>query len=148
MTVTAQGSVFPYNKAPWLTTEQRAHYAFLAQFYGSDHLYRHALSRGRVQYTDGVAEMAERFGSYWIIDLIASHQLSAKVRAEEFQHWVIRRDPRGSAAWAFVTDGNDGEDGPHLHSAIAQQRIPYTDLPVPELRLYLENGILMLPGER
>jgi hypothetical protein len=147
MTMTTR-DVIPYTRKPLLTPEQRAHYDFLAQFRGSDHFYRHALSRGRVQYTDGVAEMAERFGAHWAIDLVASHQLNPKVRGEEFQHWIIRRDARGSAAWAFVTDGNDGDDGPHLQNAIARQRIPYTDLPVPELRFYLENGVLMLPGER
>jgi len=44
--------------------------ADLAQFTGSEQLYRHSLVK-RFCYTDGVKYIAERAGAYWLIDEIA-----------------------------------------------------------------------------
>ena len=56
----------------------------LAQFTGSENYYRHSLNR-KFMHTDGVNYLAEKAGAFWLVDLIASHQLSRKVRAEPFQ---------------------------------------------------------------
>jgi hypothetical protein len=56
--------------------------------YGSDQRYRHGLMKSIV-YTPGVQEMAELAGAYWLIDIVASAQLIAKVKAEPFQCWTL-----------------------------------------------------------
>jgi hypothetical protein len=80
--------------------------------------------------------MAELCGAYWLIDLIASHQINCKVAAEEFQVWTLRPANQGLAR---ATDGNN--------ELITCQQIEYTDFPLHEIKLYLDQGTLMLPGE-
>jgi hypothetical protein len=60
----------------------------IAHFTGTDQWYRHSPSR--MLYTDGVRYVAERAGAYWLIDAIASHQLSPGVRREPFQVWTLK----------------------------------------------------------
>lgn len=114
----------------------------LAQFCGSENFYRHWL--GRFLYTDGVQYLADNAGggAYWLIDLIASWQTKAKVRREPFQVWTLKvnRDKHPMA----VAEAWDDIPG----KLLASQRIEYTDFPLDEIKLYLENGVLMLPGER
>jgi len=124
---------------------------------GCDTFTRHALNRN-ILMSEGVVDLAEK------TDLIVSHQHNLKVRAEEFQTWplYVREDGKslhfphqrdvlaqvhqkviGGAAMAVAvcTDGNS-------KVPIVEQRIPFTDFPITGLSLWLENGTLMLPGER
>lgn len=112
--------------------------AALAQHRGSETFYRHGLLRGFV-YTEGVRDLAERADCYWLIDLVASHQLSPAVRREEFQVWKLALDGKGGAT-ATAEDGDGGK--------VAEQAIPFTDFPLPEIELFFENGTLYLPSER
>jgi hypothetical protein len=108
----------------------------LAQHSGSLERTRH-WSR-RIIYTPGVADMAEICKAYWLIDLIASHQIDAKVRSEEFQLWELTVDASRKAV-ARATDGNS--------NPVVSQEIDYTDFPLDTIKLYLDQGTLMLPGE-
>ena len=81
--------------------------------------------------------MAELCGAYWLIDLIASHQINRKVAAEEFQVWTL--NVQANQGLARATDGNN--------KLITSQQIDYTDFPLDEVKLYLDHGTLMLPGE-
>lgn len=134
---------------------------------GSDTLIRHWMNRNHVL-TEGVNELRNAADSYWLVDLIFSHQPSQAARREAFQVWTLyvrdgdkplsyptqtsrlsnvtqkRLDARFSAV-AIMTDGN---------SKVPQitQRIPYTDFPINGLALWLEKDgptcTLMLPSER
>jgi hypothetical protein len=108
----------------------------LANHTGSLERYRHWTQR--IIYTPGVADMAELCGAYWLIDLVASHQISPSVRAEEFQVWTLTVAD-GRTATAVADDGNERE--------IVRQVIEYTDFPLTAFKLYLDQGTLMLPGE-
>lgn len=115
---------------------------YLAQCNGSEHWYDHWARR--IRYTDGVRYCASNLGAWWLVDLIASHQLSAEVRAEPFQAWCLRLKVAGAGAgWlAICEDGNKRE--------LVRQAIDWTDFPA-ELQpftLWLENRTLMLPQER
>ena len=116
---------------------------YAAQTVGTTDLYSHGLLRS-FMYTDGVRYMAETCGAYWLVDLIASHQLSAKVRREPFQVWYLKTRADGSwvaEAWT---------DSPLNGKRIVRQEIPYSDFPtdLAPFRLYVENRTLMLPEER
>jgi hypothetical protein len=63
--------------------------AELNGFYGSENLYRHPLCRS-LTYTDGVRYLAEGAGAFWLIDLIASHQIDPRISVEPFQCWRLR----------------------------------------------------------
>ena len=56
---------------------------------GSENFYCHKPSL--ILYTDGVKELAEGCGAYWLIDLIISHQCHNDVNLERFQVWDLKR---------------------------------------------------------
>jgi hypothetical protein len=112
--------------------------ADLAQFCGTENWWQHWT--GRLTYTDGVKYLAEKAGAYWLIDLVASHQ-TARLRQEEFQVWILtvncERTPMAVATCCADTSA----------PVLVRQEIPYTDFPLPSIRLWLVGGVLMLPSE-
>lgn len=112
----------------------------LSGYYGSETVYRHMLG---VRYTEGVKAMAEQAGAYWLIDAIASYQISPKVRRneklQEIQFWSLTVTKEGKATLECVEDAG--------RPAVIRQRISSTDFPVEGIKLYLAGGVLMLPSE-
>ena len=110
--------------------------ADLAQFCGSETVYKHWLG---LIYTDGVKYLAEKAGAYWLIDLVASHQ-RGKLRQEPFQVWTLTVNLKKQTARA---ECRADSDTPILKA----QNIEYTDFPLPSIKLWLVDGVLMLPSE-
>jgi hypothetical protein len=109
--------------------------AALSGFTGSETLYQHWL---RVCYTEGVRYLAERAGAYWFVDAVASHQRGRLAR-EGFQVWTLAVAPDRTAVLECRAD-----DGAPV---LKRQHIPFTDFPLPSVKLYLAGGVLMLPSE-
>jgi len=110
----------------------------LHQFTGSETWYRHSLNR-KVLYTEGAQYLAEHGGAYWLLDTIAIAQAHDKaVAAEEFQLWTLRVNP-DSTGLLTCDDGNK--------NIVYRQPLPFTDFPLPEVKLYFCNDVIMLPGE-
>jgi hypothetical protein len=109
---------------------------FFGSHSGSETFYRHNLT-GFV-YTDGVRELAENCQAFWLIDLILSHQCYAKVKAESFQVWDLKR-VKDDAFSILCTDGN--------HNKVTSQEIPFSDFPYDLATIWLVDGCLMLPCE-
>ena len=113
----------------------------LDQFCGSENLYR----RSTLTYTDGIKYLADRAQCHWLLDAIVSHISTVKQtpRLNEFGIWELTIANDNSATLAFY--GDSGEP-----PAIVQ-RIPYTDFAdycdVNPLKLYQQNGTLLLPSE-
>jgi len=110
----------------------------LAQFCGTETWWKHWT--GRITFTDGVKFLAEKAGAFWLIDLVASHQ-TARLRQEEFQLWILAVD-RDKTPMAVATCQAD--TGKPL---LVRQEIDHTDFPLPSVKLYLVDGVLMLPNE-
>jgi hypothetical protein len=90
--------------------------------------------------TEGAKSMADTYGVYWWLDIIASYQ--PKLKNEEFQVWTLKRT--GSSAVVTCTDGNDKQ--------LISQRIPFTDFGPDVAVLWVEgnvetNLICLLPSE-
>jgi hypothetical protein len=110
----------------------------LQQFTGTMQYHRHWTG---LLFTDGVAYMAEKGGAFWLIDVIASYQ-----RKEPFQVWqlhvnkaAVRENGDPMAVVTMIEDTGQPE--------IVRQEIPYTDFPLPEIKLYLIDNVLLLPSE-
>ena len=103
---------------------------------GSENFYQNKLSP--IIYTDGVKDMAENCGAYWLIDLVISHQHSKPVRLEPFQVWQLKRQ-KDDVFLIVASDGNERQ--------IANQQIPFSDFRYDMATLWLVNGCLMLPNE-
>ncbi len=109
----------------------------LNQFIGTTVWYKHGYVKN-VTYTEGVRYMAQMAGAYWLIDEIAFAQLEPDIGRERFQLWILNVDSQ-QAARLICEDGN----GEHLKEKL----IEYTDFPLPELRLYFTDDVILLPSE-
>jgi hypothetical protein len=125
-------------------------------FTGTEAYHRLTMSRTLVA-TDGVAFLANAAGCFWLMDIIASYQprCAKDPSLRDFQLWrLVRHDPPlqkgGQKVMATVYCDRDKDD-----TAFSQD-IPYTDFPLPSLKLYVEAGecggkavmVVMLPNER
>lgn len=118
----------------------------LAQFTGTENWYGHSLMKS-ICYTDGVKYLAEvggNHGAYWLIDLIASHQMKPKVRRERFQVWKLKRNSKGGCQ-IKSEDGNG--------NVLSIQNVPYTDFQM-DIELYCildeemtQKRVIMLTSE-
>ncbi|TXI24151.1 MAG: hypothetical protein E6Q61_05460 [Nitrosomonas sp.] len=110
----------------------------LAQFSGTENWYRHALNRS-ILYTDGVQYLAEQGGAYWLLDSIVLAQAhNKKVAAQEFQVWTLAVKP-DQTALLTCGDGNG--------NTVYKQALTFTDFPLPEIKLFFCNRVIMLPSE-
>jgi len=87
--------------------------------------------------TDGVIAIAEAAECYWLLDIIGSNQTN-KLLDPNFQVWklVVNQD-NGTAV---VSGYNDA-------TLIVTQNIPFTDFPLDEFKLFLMDGVILLPSE-
>jgi hypothetical protein len=111
--------------------------AELRQFTGSEEFYPHFLKGFR--YTEGVRYLVQKLNCHWLVDAIASWQSEALKDPwlREFQLWEL-----------YVKDGKGKLVCLHDLVRVAfSQEIPTTDFPLDYVRLYVEGGTLMLPGE-
>lgn len=119
----------------------------LEQFIGSETIYRHWLCG--VHFTEGVKYLAEKAGAFWLIDLIASHQLKPKVRAQEFQIWTLTVHPTPKKLFGKTIAARAECRWDTDSVVICAQNIEYTDFPVSmsPFKLYMVNKVIMLPSE-
>lgn len=87
--------------------------------------------------TDGVLALAEAAGYYWLLDIIGSYQSNGKLD-KAFQVWTLNVHKDNNSA--FVRGYNDT-------TLIVTQKIPHTDFPPGEVKLYLIDGVILLPSE-
>ena len=121
----------------------------LLHFTGTEHHYRHWTKA--LIFTDGIHYLEEN-GAAWLLDVIASHQMNAKLKKgqlADFQVWELKVNPDKTAV---VTCRADSKVPPAI-----TQKIEYTDFPLDGIKLWVETGsidgintckILMLPSER
>ena len=120
-----------------MTTKKSFTPSELARFTGTTQWYRHPLARG-IRYTDGIYFVAEHAGAYWLIDEIALAQSHyPALSGEEFQTWTLIVD--ATSAVLRCDDGNG--------RMLVEKLIDYTDFPESGIKLYLTDGVIMLPGE-
>ncbi len=132
----ASGAIaYPLNMEMYIMITQSE----LNQFSGTSQLYKHWLKQ--FTYTDGVQYLAQKADAYWLIDAIASHQppLLRDEMLREFQIWKLIVNAEEKTAKLICE--RDTED------VAVTQDIPFTDFPLPEVKLFLVAKVLMLPSE-
>lgn len=113
--------------------------AALREQTGTFHYWRVFPFKGAPVVTDGVKEMIDLCEAYWLVADITAYQAEEKIRKEEFQVWRLVCGQNDTAV-LICEDGNG-----HV---LMKEDIAYTDFPLPEgVTLYLDNGVLLLPGE-
>lgn len=119
-----------------MNTEKLKH---LNQFTGGDDY--HVNPIGRMKYTEGVQYLAENAEAYWLIDAIASYQPQL-LKVETFrylQFWELKVNPDRSCLLTCREDSG-------IEPAV-EQKIEFTDFPLPGIKLWVEHGVLILPSE-
>ena len=104
---------------------------------GTEEYHRYSAVRGYPVITDGVRVLAEAAESYWLLDIIGSHQ-GNEMLDPAFQVWELRVNHEDRSA--VVRGYNDT-------TLIITQEIEYTDFPLDEIKLYLIAGVILLPSE-
>jgi hypothetical protein len=114
----------------------------LAQYTGTEHHWLIFPNNDSFKITDGVKGMIELCDAFWLVTAILSWQCEKKVSKEVFQVWTLRLSDKenSDAAVLICDDGNNKE--------LARQEIEFTDFPLSEgIKLYFDNGVLLLPSE-
>lgn len=113
--------------------------ADLAQFTGTSTYYQHPLG---IRYTEGVQYLAECGGAYWLIDAIASWQSDPRVSQDrmlqQIQFWKLTVNDDRSAL--LVCERDEGD-------IVVTQDIPLTDFPLEKIKLYFQEGVVLLESE-
>ncbi len=111
----------------------------LAGFTGTEQYHRHWTG---LLYTDGVAFLAENAGNgaYWLLDAIASYQPECRKDAtlREMQFWTLMVKDSKNAVLLCERDKGD---------VAFTQTIEFTDFPLPEIKLWVDGNVLLLPSE-
>lgn len=87
--------------------------------------------------TDGVREIAESAGAYWLLDIVGSYQQDKRLD-KAFQVWKLKVNRENHSG--VVCGYNDTK-------LIITQDIPFTTFPLEEFTLYLMNDVILLPTE-
>ena len=114
----------------------------LANFYGTEAYHSLGPLFPGLKMTDGPAWLAENADCVWLMVAIASHQPECRKDGmlRDFQLWTLKVAPDKSAVLKCERDTNDPK--PII------QKLDWTDFPLDEIKLYVENGVLFLPSER
>lgn len=112
-------------------------------------------TRDMVVATRGVMELAEKHQCYWLLDVIASYLPKAvKMGADYMLIATVKVNLKKQSCVFTLEDEQNGEK-----RLIAKQRIPYTDLAIEELKIWIINedvtrpfsfatrSIVLLPSE-
>jgi hypothetical protein len=112
--------------------------ADLCQFTGTE-AYHKFSPFSKLVLTDGVKYLCEKAGAYWLMDAIASYQkrCNADEMLRAFQIWTLTVED-SSGTLKCERDTND---------VAITQNIPYTDFPMPSVKLYCIDGVILLPSE-
>jgi len=120
----------------------------MAQAIGTSQYIKHFT--GLLVFTDGINQLRQDADAFWLVDIIASHQI--KHRNKPFQVWELKVNDDKSAVVTMKEDSNT--------PVLVRQEIPYTDFPLDNIKLWVEEGgygdmdnwtaclVLMLPSER
>lgn len=103
---------------------------------GTEAYHRFSMFPGYPVITDGVKAVAEAADCYWLLDIIGSYQGYSNLDPD-FQVWTLTVNEDESA---MVKGYNDT-------TFVVKQDIEYTDFPLPEFKLFLIRGVILLPNE-
>lgn len=115
----------------------------LAYYTGTENYYRYKMpfTPFDFKYTDGVQYVADKYASYWLLDVVFSHVADLYKKSERNRELLVCRLAVGNnnAAVFQVSDGNE--------NILATQEIEYTDFPAQLHTIWVQDGVAMLPSE-
>ena len=113
----------------------------LRQFTGTESYHKHLFpGRSPLLLTDGCDFIRTHCNAHWLFDAILSYQCETILRHVNFQLWELRQSKK-DLSW-ILTCREDSNLKP-----LISQKIQFSDFPLDYLKLYVIQGIALLPSE-
>jgi len=107
-------------------------------FVGTFGYHTHQLGNQKLLLTDGCDYVRREAQAFWLFDLILSHQMSKSIQEIHHQVWKLKKQP--DETWLMnCEDGNK--------NLILSQKIEFSDFPLPEISIWVLDGVALLPSE-
>jgi hypothetical protein len=107
-------------------------------FVGTFAYHTHKIGDLKLLLTDGCDYIRREAESYWLFDSILAYQMDKTVRGLYHQVWRLMK--QSDDTWQLTSeDGNN--------NLIVAQKIQFSDFPLPEITIWIIDGVAMLPSE-
>lgn len=113
--------------------------AALRHFSGTEQYYKTGF---KTKCTDGVYFLAENAACYWLLDIIDSVAPFSDFAIAEL---TISKSENGRKGKVVIDNGHDKRT--KEYKLFHMQDIEYTDFPLETIKLYVQDGIILLPSE-
>jgi hypothetical protein len=114
----------------------------LQQFTGTEMYHKF----GPYRLTDGVKYLAEAAQCYWLFDII--HSYHRNLKSEPFVIIMLSKKEDDSFEFGAYRDyDSDLSEEDNSHDLIISQFIEFSDFPLDEIKLYIIDGVILLPSE-
>ncbi len=114
----------------------------LMGFFGTSNYYEHKVTEDvKLLLTDGCNWVRETTEARWLFNEILFNQPRPEINDLPFQVWILEndKDVEGECWVLRCEDGND--------NTVLVQMILDVDFPIYELRIWVVDGVAMLPSE-
>jgi hypothetical protein len=113
----------------------------LRQFNGTEFYHKHLFpGKSPILLTDGCEFIRTHCNAHWLFDAILSYNCEKILRHVNFQLWKLRQSKK-DLTW-LLTCKEDSNLKP-----LISQVIESSDFPLDYIKLYVIQGIVLLPGE-
>ena len=113
----------------------------LKQFTGTESYHKHLFpGKSPLLLTDGCAYLRDACNSFWLFDCILSYQLEKVLKGVNFQLWELRQSKK-DMSWLLSCSEDSGL------KPLISQRIEFSDFPLDYIRIYVIQGVALLPSE-
>lgn len=114
----------------------------LIKFTGTTQYYKYSQLFPDFWLTDGTHYLAQEAESFWLFDLIASHQLNPMIKGnqklQQIQLWHLQANNSDNKVVIWVEEDKD--------QIVYQEKLDYTDFPLDQVTLYLQPHYLPCPN--
>lgn len=113
----------------------------LRKFTGTEQYHKHLLpGKSPIMLTDGCDFIRNECKAWWLFDAILSYQCEKTLRNVNFQLWELRQSKK-DLSWLLTCR----EDS--ILKPLISQFIEFSDFPLEYIKLYVIQGVALLPSE-
>ena len=110
----------------------------LSEFIGTFQYHTHRIGKLCINLTDGCDYVRKEAEAFWLFDAIISHQITGMINKHPFQVWRLKQQP--DETWKLSCEDGD-------KNVLVVQNIEYSNFPIPEITIWLVDGVALLPSE-
>lgn len=113
----------------------------LKEFRGTSQYHKHLFpGKSPILLTDGCEFVRESCQAHWLFDAILSYQLDQRLKNVSFQIWELRQQMK-DLSWLLTCQEDSGK------KSVISQRIEFSDFPIESIKIWVIQGVALLPSE-